>query len=169
MKFIWSKSNKSHIKWLYLLTRYVGLAAFAGNRFIGVGGSHPALSCKSFLSYQVTMTQVLVTLVQTILMLRVYALYNPGATSTIPNAQFNAVCGIVHIGSVMTSFRFAFVAIESILLLLTVIKCIYTFRVTRQPVPLITLLLRDGMLAFIAIVSILIPTSVTLVVDHGKN
>ncbi|KAH7909691.1 hypothetical protein BJ138DRAFT_1154634 [Hygrophoropsis aurantiaca] len=186
---IWSKPNRSFIKWIYLLTRYVGLGAFVGNPFTGVGGSHPALSCREFLLYQVILAQTLITLVQSILMLRVYALYNRdpriksifvfltvagtitggiGLSSVVQDSQFNIKCGISSLNSSLTSFRFAPIAVDGIILLLTIIKCIHTTHFTVQPAPIIRLMLRDGMVAFTATVVAFVPTCIALIVSNGQ-
>ncbi|KAH7907899.1 hypothetical protein BJ138DRAFT_1158942 [Hygrophoropsis aurantiaca] len=70
VEFIWNKSYRSPVKWLYLLTRYIGLAASLGNPFLGIGASSLSMTCKGFLILQVTAGQALVTLVQTIFMIR---------------------------------------------------------------------------------------------------
>ncbi|KAH7917445.1 hypothetical protein BV22DRAFT_1042346 [Leucogyrophana mollusca] len=215
VRFIWSKTWRVPVKWLYLTARYVGIASFmcvqtrtffislmfrlrmasvlmisySVNRSIGGGGNPLALSCKASLALQSGMTQVLVTVVELILMLRVHALYNrdrrvsvfllflaiggtavgiAGLCVTVPNAQFNSVCGVTDIGTSMTPFSFAFVVIDVTLLLLTILKCLHTFRITGRDAPVVVLMLRDGTAAFLATVSLLIATSVSLVVDRGK-
>ncbi|KAH7920927.1 hypothetical protein BV22DRAFT_1132697 [Leucogyrophana mollusca] len=188
VKYIWSKPYDSPIKWLFLLTRYVGLGSLVGNRFIGIGGNNPTISCRGFLTYQVTMSEVLVTLVELILMIRVHALYNRdrriaaflalllaagkvvaiiGLDSTVSTSHFNEICGVTRIDTPLAYFSFSTVMVEGILLILTLVKCIRTFQATRHSIPIITLMVRDGTMGFLAIMSILIPTSLFLVVKHG--
>ncbi|KAH7917859.1 hypothetical protein BV22DRAFT_926076 [Leucogyrophana mollusca] len=189
IEYIWSKPHRSPVKWLFLLTRYVGLASLICNLYGSVGGNYTAITCKGFLVIQVTMAQILVTLIELILMMRVHALYNQdlritaflaflviagtlvaivSLSFTVSSSDFDSTCGVTHIRSPLASFSFAFVITEGILLLLTLFKCIRTFRATGRSVPIIMLMLRDGTAGFLAIISILIPTSVLLVVNHGE-
>ncbi|KAH7915232.1 hypothetical protein BJ138DRAFT_1122892 [Hygrophoropsis aurantiaca] len=188
VEYIWSKPWKAPIKWLFLLTRYVGLGAVIGNRFTGIGGNNPTISCTGFLIFQVTMSEFLVSFVELILMIRVHALYNRdnrmaillafvfvagvvvaaiGLSSTVPNSHFNEICAVVRIETSLAYFSFSTVMVEGILLVLTVVKCFRTFRETRHSIPIITLMLRDGTMCFLAIMTTLIPTSLFLVVKHG--
>ncbi|KAH7904194.1 hypothetical protein BJ138DRAFT_953218 [Hygrophoropsis aurantiaca] len=188
VEYIWSKPWKAPIKWLFLLTGYVGLGAVIGNRFTGIGGNNPTISCRGFLTFQVTTTEFLVCCVELILMIRVHALYNRdnrmavllallfvagvvvaviGLSSTVPNSYYNEICAVVRVETPLAYFSLSTLMAEGILLILTVIKCIRTFRETRHSIPVITLMLRDGTMCFLAIMTTLIPTSLLLVVKHG--
>ncbi|KAH7922068.1 hypothetical protein BV22DRAFT_682590 [Leucogyrophana mollusca] len=189
VRFVWSKPYKSPLKWLFLLTRYVGLGSLIGNRFLGIRSRNPSFSCKSFLALQVSMCQILVTLVEIILMLRLYALYNRdyrisafliflavagtvvaivGLVLSVPETQFDYMCSITHVGSSSTSFIFTFVIIECSVLLLTIVKCISSRRSINQTSPIIKLMLRDGTLAFLAMTATLIISSILLIAAHGS-
>ncbi|KAH7909947.1 hypothetical protein BJ138DRAFT_1180662 [Hygrophoropsis aurantiaca] len=189
IEYIWSKPYRSPVKWLFLLTRYVGLASVICNVYGTVGGIHTAISCRGFLVIQVTMAQALVTLVELILIMRVHALYSQNCrmaaflaflvisgtlvaivclSFTVASSDFDSRCDVTHIGNSLASFGFAFVITEGILLFLTLFKCISTFKDTGRPVPVIMLMLRDGTAGFLAIISILIPSSVLLVANRGE-
>ncbi|KAH7909945.1 hypothetical protein BJ138DRAFT_166044 [Hygrophoropsis aurantiaca] len=189
IELVSSKTWKSPVKWLFLIARYTGLASLIANRPFGMGGRNMPLSCEAFLAMQSSLTQVLVTVSELILMIRVHALYNRnrwmtaflvflafigtadgivGLIFTLPNAQFDSLCGVADIGSSMTSFTLAFVAIDVILLLLTVFKCVHTFQTTTRDIPVVVLMLRDGTAAFLAIITVLLATSVSMHVGRGK-
>ncbi|KAH7930753.1 hypothetical protein BV22DRAFT_1124771 [Leucogyrophana mollusca] len=187
--FIWSKSCKSPIKWMFLLLRYIGLGSLAGNHLISIDTNSSPLGCKGFLALQMALCQALVAIVEIILVLRgrstchsisktlidpIQFMHLVGSIITVVGLilsmreiQFDHACAVTHAGSPASSSMFAFVVVEGILLLLTAIKCIYTFRTTGQWVTVVTLMLRDSTLLFLAIASLLIPTLVLLVVSHG--
>ncbi|KAH7907900.1 hypothetical protein BJ138DRAFT_1158943 [Hygrophoropsis aurantiaca] len=193
VEFIWSKSYRSPVKWLFLLTRYIGLAASFSNPFLGIGASSLSMSCKGFLILQVTASQALVTLVQTIFMIRVLALYNrncwmaafllfllvtgsiiaiTGLSSTVSNTEFDRMCGVTRIHSSMTYFGFSFVATNCIVLTLTIVKCTRALvqnggRGRQKFAPVLSLLLRDGTLGFFGTAALMIPTSLSLIIDQG--
>ncbi|KAH7922221.1 hypothetical protein BV22DRAFT_1037747 [Leucogyrophana mollusca] len=211
VELIWSKPATSLVKWLFLLARYVGLASllyvlipdiqqfveiamgvclFSATRLLGVYVGGSTIGCKGLLVLRVTMSQVLVTLIELIFMLRVHALYNRdrrmavclgflavsgmivaivGLSHTVANTQFDEMCSVTHIDSSMAYFGFAFVFIEGILLLLTILRCIHTFRASKKLAPIVTLMLRDGTLGFLALIAVLMPTSILLVVWHGAQ
>ncbi|KAH7922219.1 hypothetical protein BV22DRAFT_673743 [Leucogyrophana mollusca] len=188
VNLIWSKPWGSLVKWLFLLTRYVGLASIASGRALGTAGHSSALSCREALALQVSMTRILFTLVEIILMLRLYALYNRdpriaaflvflavlgavvaivGLSNTVPSSHFDELCHIIRIDTPLSSFSFVFVGTEGVILLLTILKYIHSLHSIRNSTPIVKLMLRDGTLAFCAVTSLLIPTSVLLVVHNG--
>ncbi|KAH7917444.1 hypothetical protein BV22DRAFT_936571 [Leucogyrophana mollusca] len=189
VELIWKKPWKSLVKWLFLVTRYVGLTSLIGSLYISFGGNHPEASCRGFLVMMVTTSQTLVSLVELIFALRVHALYDRdrrmalflaflviagfivavvGLSSTVPRTKFDNRCGVTHIDSPMASFSFVFTITEGILLLLTISRCLWTLQTTRQSAPVLTLLIRDGSLGFLVVTSVLLPMSIVMVADRGK-
>ncbi|KAH7909935.1 hypothetical protein BJ138DRAFT_164644 [Hygrophoropsis aurantiaca] len=185
VEYIWSKPNVLLIKWLYLLTRYVGLLSLLLTPFFGYGSS---LSCLAWIAIQMGEVQAMITLVEIVLMMRVHALYNrdprmlafliflilvatvgpmTGMALIAPKMQFSPTCAVLSIETSLTFISYIFSVTESILLLLTIAKCIHTFRKTTREIPVITLMLRDGTLAFFALVAMVLPMSIVLTVVDG--
>ncbi|KAH7922079.1 hypothetical protein BV22DRAFT_683725 [Leucogyrophana mollusca] len=170
VEYIWSKSYTSPIKWLYLFTRYIGLGDLVATPYFGY---RSALSCRGWIVLQMGGLQAMVTLVEMILMLRVHALYNrdprmraflillilvatvipaTGMGLSASKTMFSPSCAVMHIDNPLTFISYIYSITESILLILTVVKCVHTSRTTLRHAPVIVLMLRDGMLAFFALV-----------------
>ncbi|KAH7922662.1 hypothetical protein BV22DRAFT_643403 [Leucogyrophana mollusca] len=185
VEYIWSKSYTSPIKWLYLFARYIGLGALVATPYLGY---RSALSCRGWIVLQMGEVQAMITLVEMILMLRVHALYNRDprmraflillilVATVIPSTGmglitskmvFNPSCAVVHVDTSLTYISYIFTVTESILLILTVVRCVHTFRTTLRQAPVIVLMLRDGTLAFFALIAMVLPMSVVLTVVHG--
>ncbi|KAH7909944.1 hypothetical protein BJ138DRAFT_1154080 [Hygrophoropsis aurantiaca] len=189
VELIWNRESNFIIKWIFLLTRYAGIVSLIGFLFSEDAKTHLMLSCRDFLVMQVTMCQILVTLVELTFAIRVFALYNRdrrmalflacliaagfivmvfALSRDIPRTTFDANCGVTHIDPSMAWFSLTSTATEIIVLLLTLVKCMWTVHLIQKSAPIFTLLVRDGSLGFLAIVSFLIPTSILLVVQHGR-
>ncbi|KAH7922069.1 hypothetical protein BV22DRAFT_682708 [Leucogyrophana mollusca] len=157
-------------------------SADIANHYIGFPTSDSPKACKTWLIVQVSTVQVMITLVELILMLRdhrmkaflvslsvsgtVIAII--GLILTVPETQFTAMCDMTYISSSVTYFSFTFVIIEGILLFLTVVKCICILRTSTRRAPMIVLMLRDGTLTFLVLLSMVLPLSVLLTVAHGE-
>ncbi|OAX38425.1 hypothetical protein K503DRAFT_691598, partial [Rhizopogon vinicolor AM-OR11-026] len=79
MKHIWSKPWNSFFKWLYLYLRYVSLAAQIFHQFaVPYLNSGLALrsNCVAWYAYTAILVQLHITAFETILAVRVYALFN---------------------------------------------------------------------------------------------
>ncbi|KAH7909943.1 hypothetical protein BJ138DRAFT_1154078 [Hygrophoropsis aurantiaca] len=187
--FIWSKSIKSPVKFLFLLTRYIGLASLAGNQYIGFPISDSFSSCETWLILQASVVQGMITLVELTLMLRVYALYNQdpriglfllllsisgtiiavaGLCITVPEAQFGSACMMTYVSDSVTYFSMVFIMTQIILLLLTVVKCLWTLHGSGVRAPVIFVMARDGTFSFVVLFVTLLTMSLLLSTAHGK-
>ncbi|KAH7916164.1 hypothetical protein BJ138DRAFT_691328 [Hygrophoropsis aurantiaca] len=132
VRLIWSKSSKSSIKWMFLSARYIGIGSLAS--FVSLGTIGPMLGCQGVIVLQVTMSQILVMVLETVLYLRVHALYNQnrhmrlfliflafsGTTTALlslilsmPYNQFDANCVITRTGPGAPALALQFCAYHS--------------------------------------------------------
>ncbi|KAH7909951.1 hypothetical protein BJ138DRAFT_1180666, partial [Hygrophoropsis aurantiaca] len=154
---IWNKPHKSPIKWLFILTRYTAIAVLGMNIAVYVNGAPPPIGCKGFLALQTTTVEVMITLVEFILLLRVVALYNGnlrlrtflmglvivGTTTTMiafavtaNDFGFGDLCSITHTTR-STDFAITFIVTEFIILLLTLVKGVHTLCTSDRRIPLV--------------------------------
>ncbi|KAH7916163.1 hypothetical protein BJ138DRAFT_691561 [Hygrophoropsis aurantiaca] len=184
VRFVWSKSYKVPIKWAFLSARYVGILSLCSGHILNL----IPISCQAKLGLLLALDQILVTTVEIIMVLRVHALYNRnhrmgiflgflaisgtiaeilGWALSMPVAQFDPQCVVIHIGPSSPSFLIIFLAIDGLFLLLTLLKCIHAIKTSGNWVPVISVMLRDGTLAFFAITALMLPNIILLITAHG--
>ncbi|KAH7909950.1 hypothetical protein BJ138DRAFT_166664 [Hygrophoropsis aurantiaca] len=188
--FIWSKPHKSPIKWLFILTRYIAIAALVMNVSMFMNGAPPPMSCKGLIALQIMISEVMITMVEFILALRAVALYNGnsrlrifllgivivGTTMstisfavTVNDFEFgDPVCSIT-LTTRTTDFAFTFIVTEFIILLLTLAKGVHTLCTSARRIPLVEVLLRDGILSYLSCLIVAIPTTFLFAVRHDPN
>ncbi|KAH7922658.1 hypothetical protein BV22DRAFT_643249 [Leucogyrophana mollusca] len=187
VNYIWSKSYKSSVKWLFLLTRYIGLGSLVTNISMSISGGRPPLSCWGFLTLQISVMQTIITLVELTLVVRVVALYNQnhrlraillflviggtifsmiGFATSVHKTEFDAMCVITHVAPAAV-YGFTFIVTEFILLVLTLAKCVHYLYITARRAPLIELMIRDGTMTFLATILVVVPTAILLTATHG--
>ncbi|KZP25716.1 hypothetical protein FIBSPDRAFT_1041315 [Athelia psychrophila] len=76
VQFIWSKPNTSFIKWLFLYIRYAGILGQILHLFVAIHYPLSSSQCASWFIVQCGITQAMMTALEMVLILRVYALYN---------------------------------------------------------------------------------------------
>ncbi|KAH7910232.1 hypothetical protein BJ138DRAFT_1153320, partial [Hygrophoropsis aurantiaca] len=184
--YIWSKPHKSPIKWLFILTRYTAIAVLGMNITIFMNGP-PPISCKNLLALQMTMVEMMITLVEFILVLRVVALYNGSLrlriflsglvivgtamtmitfVATVNDFEFGDFCSVKRT-TIETDFGFTFIITEFIILVLTLVKGVRTLRASESRIPLVEVMLRDGILSYLSCIIVAIPGSLLFAVWHG--
>ncbi|KAH9974224.1 hypothetical protein BJV74DRAFT_753527, partial [Russula compacta] len=173
---VWSKPNRFYSKWLFLFVRYFAVAMqisllFVGTR-ISLNFHYTERDCIKWYIFQEVGTQLLVAAVEFILIIRVHALYDRkiAVTATIlslflvenvimivtlakviPRVRFDSNCTVIHSPSGLIFFAAAFVALETVLFVLTLIKFLIALRDGWGRTPVLHLLVRDGTWAFILI------------------
>ncbi|KAI0270460.1 hypothetical protein BC834DRAFT_515516 [Gloeopeniophorella convolvens] len=182
---IWSKPNKFYMKWLFLFVRYFAVAMQIALLFVGtrlaLDYHYTESDCVKWYIFQEVGTQLLIASVEVILIIRVHALYDRNRPITIilitlflaeniamavtlikvvPGARFDVACTVVHTPPSLVIFAVAFVAFETVLFVLTLVKFFMALRTGWGHTPVIHLLVRDGTWAFALIF-------VTLCVNSG--
>ncbi|KZP30073.1 hypothetical protein FIBSPDRAFT_1038432 [Athelia psychrophila] len=76
VQFIWSKPNASFIKWLFLYIRYAGILGQIFNLFVSIHYPLSSDQCASWFTVMCVLVQVMMSALETVLILRVYALYD---------------------------------------------------------------------------------------------
>lgn len=173
---IWSRTNTSYSKWLYFFVRYFAVAMQISLLFVGtelsIGFHYTESDCVKWYIFQEVGTQLLVAVVESILIVRVHALYDRNRSVTVPlvvlfllenlammvtlifvvpGVQFDATCTVVRSPPTLIIFAAAFVSFESVLFILTLIKFLVALRSGWGRTPVVFLLVRDGTWAFILI------------------
>jgi len=175
VEHIWRMPNR-FVKWLYYFIRYFGLASQTGCRifimWITYNNTATPLLCTVFRTTLAFTVQSLMTSMHLILMLRVFALYNRkrcigvvllsllagenitqvvSMVYTIPIITYNPTCHIQRIPRFAATHGFATISTQSIVLGLTIFKHVVALRAGWGRTPLVSLMIRDGALAFIVI------------------
>jgi len=182
---IWSKPNRFYSKWLFFFVRYFAIAMQISLLFVGTQFAldfhYTESDCVKWYIYQEVGTQLLIAAVESILIIRVHALYDRSRYVTftliflflvenvvmivtlirvVPDARFDASCTVIHSPSGLIMFAVAFVSFETFLFVLTLFKFLIALRNGWGRTPVVYLLMRDGTWAFILIF-------VTLCVNAG--
>ncbi|KZP30084.1 hypothetical protein FIBSPDRAFT_143195 [Athelia psychrophila] len=76
VQFIWCKPNTLSIKWLFLYIRYAGILGQIFNLFVTIHYPLSSDQCASWFTIQCVIGQIMMSALETVLILRVYALYN---------------------------------------------------------------------------------------------
>ncbi|KAF8269166.1 hypothetical protein EI94DRAFT_1682202 [Lactarius quietus] len=182
---IWTKPNKFYAKWLFLFLRHFAVSMqiallFVGSR-LAVNLHYTHSDCVKWYIFQEVGTQVLIATVESILIVRVHALYDRSRVVTsvlvllfivenivmivtlvgiVPEIGFDPICTVVHSPPRLLFFAVAFVSFETVLFFLTLFKFIVALRNGWGRTPVLFLLVRDGTWAFFLIF-------VTLCVNAG--
>ncbi|TFK74284.1 hypothetical protein BDN72DRAFT_80022 [Pluteus cervinus] len=185
VEYIWSKPRNSWMKWQFFFTRYFAVAAQVTNRCIeGVIVSGVYLDTdplKRWFISEIFVGNLLMTAVEVVLMVRVYALYGKnrwigalfclmliaeaiamvvGVVRNLPDGQFKEF-------NVLTTTPYSFIyygiaacVTQIAILILTVIGYKLAVRDGWGKVPIVTLMLRDGSAIFLILFLVLIFTTV---------
>ncbi|ETW81185.1 hypothetical protein HETIRDRAFT_459587 [Heterobasidion irregulare TC 32-1] len=177
---IWPKRNTNWTKWLFLFVRYFAVATQIAELFVGteIAAALPYTmrSCVAWYIFQEVATQLLITSVEVILMVRVHAMYERNRTITlvllvlfvaeivamlatlvlvIPDVQFDDICVVTHTPTTLIFFALAFILFETLLFGLTLFKFVQAVRTGWGHTPVMALLARDGTWAFALIFAVL--------------
>jgi hypothetical protein len=173
---IWTKPNKFYAKWLFLFVRYFAVSMQIALLFVGTRLSldfnYTYSDCVKWYIFQEVGTQVLIATVESILIVRVHALYDRSRIVTVilillfmvenvvmiitlvgvvPEIGFDPICIVEHSPPRLLLFAVAFVSFETVLFILTLFKFIIALRNGWGRTPVLFLLVRDGTWAFILI------------------
>lgn len=172
IKYIWSKPKSAWIKWQYLFIRYFAISAQIINRIVQFNLLRtPHLNLTSLRNWfisQVIVGNLLMTAVEFVLVVRVYALYDRarwllyaficlflaeaatiiiGIRNTIPN-QFNANLLLLSVPKSFAYFGIAAAVSQCTIVLLTLFKYFKAVRGGWSEIPIMVLVIRDGTAAF---------------------
>jgi hypothetical protein len=174
VQHIWSKPNKSWLKWAFFLTRYAPLAAVIAHRLVitavqlGLPASPNSLKI-FFVLHSLTSHYIMLT-IQILLMSRVYALYDQkpyilfsflailvteiilmvvGLSIGLPSGVLNLRTLINNPPSSMAYFGLSSAVSQLVILALTLTRCWFYFNTVWKKTPLLVLLVRDGTVTFL--------------------
>ncbi|KZP18511.1 hypothetical protein FIBSPDRAFT_593255 [Athelia psychrophila] len=176
VNFIWCKPNRALVKWLFLFLRYFSLFAQIGNQVLSekIASSVPvsASSCRMWYTWRLVAAQVMLVAVEVLLIIRVYALYNKSkrivlclltlvlaevacsATNSIiniPRLLFSPACSTVLELRPVIQFGIISICTQTSILFLTIAKQLFASRAGLGRTPIVSLMIRDGLLAFVVI------------------
>lgn len=182
---IWSKPNRFYSKWLFFFVRYFAVAMQVSMLFVGtqfsLGFHYTESDCVKWYVFQEVSTQLLIAGVESILIIRVHALYDRNRYLTlilivlflaenivmtitlirvVSGVRFDTTCTVIHSPPSLLFFAVAFVSFETILFVLTLVKFLVALRDGWGRTSVVYLLVRDGTWAFMLIF-------VTLCVNAG--
>ncbi|RPD65624.1 hypothetical protein L226DRAFT_237198 [Lentinus tigrinus ALCF2SS1-7] len=193
VEYIW-RGPHSWVKWAYVFIRHVpylvqcsilvGLVAMAAK-----GHVYEMVQCKAWIAYQLGANEVLTVVVEIILIVRIYAMYNRNwivttavyvlfvaeivamctiLALTVPKFEFTRQCLITSTPNLFLSYWTISLAFETVLFLLTLYKFFSVLEITqfhRQPI--MVTLVRDGTWAYAIIFAIMLLN--TLMYELEKN
>ncbi|KAJ3503233.1 hypothetical protein NLJ89_g8527 [Agrocybe chaxingu] len=188
---IWSKPNRSWIKWQFLFTRYFALSIQVINRGIDSAvASHMNMvstDLKNWYMCQVIVGSILMSAVEAVLMARVYALYNKnvwiffvfvimilaeivtvilGIVLNRPGDEFRASNILLRSPTSFTYFGIGAIASQITILGLTLLKYKAAVQGGWSKAPIMMLMVRDGTAAFFIL---LVVTTLTVVATSTQN
>ncbi|TFK71286.1 hypothetical protein BDN72DRAFT_469587 [Pluteus cervinus] len=187
---IWSKPNKSWLKWTFIGTRYSCLAIQMIKCVLDVfivaraDIDISAFLLREWVMCQVVLNMILLTAVEVVLMLRVYALYDKSkriavsficillarAASTVTGVLLNLpphnirLCEVLEV--IPASFFYfgcATIASQLVILILTFSKYYTSAHLSQSRAPIVSLLIRDGTIAFFTLFVVCSATAVMTV------
>ncbi|KAJ6558431.1 hypothetical protein DFH09DRAFT_1317169 [Mycena vulgaris] len=181
VKFVWSKPW-TRLKLLFFFVRYVPLFVQISILLIGSPELTPHFhftshDCFIWQVYQGVATLLVVTAVDCVLILRVYALYHNNTTVrktvltafglevsvmcvalalALPGIQFNAeLCVVTRISPILLIYAGATLLFQTLLFGLTAVKFVGALRAGWGDTPLVSLIMRDGTWAFILLFAVI--------------
>ncbi|RDX54621.1 hypothetical protein OH76DRAFT_1478889 [Lentinus brumalis] len=193
VEYIWRAPN-SWVKWAYLLIRHIpylvqcsiliGLLAVVGD-----GHVYGTPACRVWIAYQLVANEVLTVVVEIILIIRIYAMYNRNwivtrtvyalfvaevvamctiLAITVPKFEFTSQCLITSTPKIFPSYWTISLAFETTLFLLTLYKFFSVLEIMKfHRQPIIVTLVRDGTWAYAIIFAIMLLN--TLMYELEKN
>jgi len=186
-ELVWKKPNKSVIKWLFLFIRYFALASQIGLQTmadrVALNVPVPLRHCKLVFMWPLVACQFMLTSVELVLIHRVQALYPSrpmylifgsfilaevvvlgiNAIVELPNLKFNALCMTTTPPASIIVYGVIAITSQSIILYLTIRKHIIASRSGWSRTPIVSLLIRDGAVAYAVIFALQIVTMVYLI------
>ncbi|TFK73958.1 hypothetical protein BDN72DRAFT_833939 [Pluteus cervinus] len=178
LQYIWSQPAKvTMVNCLYLFSRYFALAVHINNSVISgkLSGLYPVPHdiCKAWAIYQTIVTYTMISMVDMILMMRIYAFYNrskrmgaflcsllfirtgmaaASAIMTFPTSTFTPKCLTSVPPEVVYLFAVGEVLFQTLILSLTFVRKFSLQQSIWSNSPLLSLLSRDGSLTFLSVV-----------------
>ncbi|KZP22051.1 hypothetical protein FIBSPDRAFT_1043766 [Athelia psychrophila] len=170
VEFIWSKPNRSPIKWLYLWIRYYGLAVQILFSIMIFRLPLPLEGCRTWYNAQFMLVQGLLSSIELVLVIRVYALYNcnkrvvllmgvfllseigalfAAVLQNTSTMHFTPRCYTVPEPGLVMPYAAAMVTNHVVIIGLTLGKQFLGNRAVWGRTPLVQLIMRDGTLAFV--------------------
>ncbi|KDQ52686.1 hypothetical protein JAAARDRAFT_39965 [Jaapia argillacea MUCL 33604] len=177
VNYIWSQGWRSPTKWLFLFTRYFSLGSqlVMSLRSMGGLGRFPQGSegvCRGWFFFQLLTVQILISTVESILTLRVYALYRcirpirilltsvftvqlliiaPAIAFMTPKIRFDTYCIPIPSTNALANLHLitaASLLMQLVLFVLTLVKSINTIREPKGRIPILVIIARDSLWVF---------------------
>ncbi|KZP30072.1 hypothetical protein FIBSPDRAFT_1038431 [Athelia psychrophila] len=177
VQFIWSKPNTSFIKWLFLYIRYAGILGQIFNIFVTIHYPLSSGQCAAWFTVHCVITQAMMTALETVLILRVYALYDRScrvaaalmlfilaeivitatlARDTIPGLDFGPTCVAVLPHKPYAYYMAATISTQLAIVILTLRKSSATSLSRWSNNALSAMIKRDGAAAFGAVLILML-------------
>ncbi|EGO03564.1 hypothetical protein SERLA73DRAFT_175071 [Serpula lacrymans var. lacrymans S7.3] len=180
VEYIWQGGN-TWLKYMYLLIRYIPVLTQGCLLIITTGYSSgirfPLYTCRGWVLYQGLASEFMSLAVETVLLVRVYALYNRSkfilwtlstlflaeiaATLTViilttPKIEFNRECIVTFAPRIYGGYWLSSLGFETILFLLTIFKFATVVRRGLGDNTVINVIVRDGTWAYAMVFAILL-------------
>jgi len=190
--FIWTKPRFSPIKWLFFFARYFALAVALSNQFImwHITASYPNVAhiCRPWFAFQASVELLLGCVLDVILMIRVHALYNRDKRITVvlialfvgqvltivfcaifmvASFNFNPVCLPNNTPRSFLPIVIQGLVTQVILLGLALFQYINISHPARTRSSIVTIMLRDDLIVFFAVVGLFLFLMVTILMHNG--
>ncbi|KAH7907799.1 hypothetical protein BJ138DRAFT_439324 [Hygrophoropsis aurantiaca] len=194
INMVWKIPHARVAKWVYIFLRYgaIGFQIFnmifvlRMETYAPIHNTH----CKLWLSYQGVVCQTMSTLVEGLLMMRVYLLWNrnrkialalfglvalemcamvSGAKMVIPDQRMNDLCMFSKppIGAIF--FMIAFIVTQTVVIILLLARRSAAYRFGWNRVPLYMIVVRDAKIMFLVIFSLFLTGIVYMLVGSGHG
>ncbi|KAI0372049.1 hypothetical protein BV20DRAFT_139974 [Pilatotrama ljubarskyi] len=189
-EYIWSGPS-GWAKWIFLLIRHVPyLVQGTVLTLVAIPGHvWDSLACTAWITYQLAAIEALTIVVEIVLIIRVYAMYNRDRVVlalilmlfageiaamctilalSIPEITFNSQCVITSTPKAFPTYWIVSLAFETMLFLLTLIKFLDTVVITqlRRQSVLFTLM-RDGTWAYAVIFAVMLLNTLMYQIEHN--
>jgi len=171
IQFIWRRPN-SWVKWVYAFVRYVPLLNGGGVLALSADKTYPASGCRTWIIDQLVVMEVLTIVVEAILVMRLYALYNQNKAMlivilvaflaeitlmivtlgiVIPNQTFSPSCLAEKSPGIYMMFWLSSLVFETFLFVLTLFKFFRNVKRAYKEQSILYVFIRDGTWAFAVI------------------
>ncbi|KII90948.1 hypothetical protein PLICRDRAFT_39529 [Plicaturopsis crispa FD-325 SS-3] len=179
---IWRMQNTMALKWVFLFVRYFGLAYQIGNKLMtyAIPLLPPGHVCKPWYLIQMISGQLITTGVDYILMLRIYALYGSNRriailfiflvfaevvtticalVSTTPHMKISLGC-LSYPSKTLMSMPAVEITVQLVIFSLSMVKYANALRDGWGRVPILKVLMRDGMVSCFILTGLILGSSI---------
>lgn len=193
VQYMWRSPLKTN-KWVYFVSRYLGIiSTLVDNAMIFLNAYKPVPeeTCRRWICFETAVSMILFGLTEFIQVLRVYALYHQNPKLRIAlilwfslavagcvhylwyiatRVDFDLACAMGHLPAIGKVYSAIIIANEAIILFLLFWRCkvIAPSRASLEAVPVAYIVLRDGVLLFLAFCGMMAISTVYHVKQHNS-